>query len=66
MSSLKLTVWLVLLQDIPSLDPAAQDEEEVCETVGATSGRSISSPLATEDFVPEEAQEQTAAVENQP
>jgi hypothetical protein len=54
-----------MLQDIPSSDPVDQGDEDVWETAGATSERSISPPPATEDIVPEEAQEHAGAVEAQ-
>jgi hypothetical protein len=54
------------MQDIPSLDPTAQDEEDVWETVRVMAGGNTSPPLATEDIVPEGAQEHTTVVESQP
>jgi hypothetical protein len=54
----------MLLQDIPSSDLVHQDEGDVWETVGATVERSNIPPPATEDTVPEGAQEQTGAMES--
>jgi hypothetical protein len=64
MSSLLLTASLMLLLDIPSSDLVHQDEGDVWETVGATVERSNIPPPATEDTVPEGAQEQTGAMES--
>jgi hypothetical protein len=50
----------------PPSNPVNQDEEDVWDTVGATAERSTSPPPATEDTLPEGAQEQTDAVESQP
>jgi hypothetical protein len=58
MSSLLLTIWLLLLQDIRSSDTADQGDEDVWETVGATTERDTSPPS-------EEAQQQTSTVEPQ-
>jgi hypothetical protein len=56
MSFLFLINRVVLLQDIPSPDHAIHDEEEeVWETVGASSGRSTRPPPTVGDVVPEEA-----------
>jgi hypothetical protein len=65
MSSLVLTIRLVLLQDIPSSDPADQSDEDVWETVGVTVERNTSSPPASEEVVPEGAQQQTSIIEAQ-
>jgi hypothetical protein len=56
MSSLLLAVSLCCLQDIPSLDPVDQGDEDVWEMVGVTTERNISPPPVTEDVVPEGAQ----------
>jgi hypothetical protein len=54
-----------MLQDIPSPDPVDQGDEDVWETVGPTTERSMSTPPSTEEDVPEGAQQQTRAVEAQ-
>jgi hypothetical protein len=52
------------LQDIPSSDPIDHGDEDVWESVGATAERIITPPLATEEAVPEAAQQETSAVES--
>jgi hypothetical protein len=49
-----------MLQDITSSDPVDQGDEDIWETADGTTERSISSPPASEDIVPEEAKNRMA------
>lgn len=55
---------ICLLEDIPSSEPATQDEKGDWDIVGVSTERSNNQPPIVESIAPGEAQEQVAAMES--